>query len=194
MLRKATLVLICGSAALCLGGCAKSQASAGTGQTSSSANESNQPIASAESAAPASIARNATIVARDAGGNMKTLRSGTNGWTCQPDTPSSPGPDPMCWDGNAGKWLDAYTAHKPPPGGVVGVIYMLAGGSDAGNTDPFATKPHQGEDWVTTGPHIMIVGSKEVLSGYPAGAKPDTSAPYVMWAGTPYAHLMVPIK
>jgi hypothetical protein len=74
------------------------------------------------------------------------------------------------------------------------VIYMLAGGSDAGNTDPYATKPHPGEDWVTTGPHIMIVGSKEVLSGYPASIKPDTSAPYVMWAGTPYAHLMVPLK
>lgn len=122
------------------------------------------------------------------------LRAGTNAWTCMPDTPSTPGPDPMCWDANAGKWLDAYNGHKPPPAGVVGVIYMLAGGSDAGNTDPYATKPHQGEGWVTTGPHIMIVGSKEVLGGYPGGAKPDTSAPYVMWEGTPYAHLMVPMK
>jgi hypothetical protein len=39
----------------------------------------------------------------------------------------------------------------------------------------------------------MIVGSKEALAGHPSGAKPDTTAPYVMWAGTPYAHLMVPV-
>ena len=49
-------------------------------------------------------------------------------------------------------------------------------------------------DWIKTGPHMMIVGSKEMLAGYPSGAKPDTSAPFVMWAGTPYAHLMVPVK
>jgi hypothetical protein len=23
---------------------------------------------------------------------------------------------------------------------------------------------------------------------------PDTSRPYVMWAGTPYAHLMIPVR
>jgi len=39
----------------------------------------------------------------------------------------------------------------------------------------------------------MVVGSKEILTGYPSGDKPDTKAPYVMFAGTPYAHLMVPI-
>ena len=55
-------------------------------------------------------------------------------------------------------------------------------------------KPTASNDWVKTGPHIMVVGSKEMLTGYPSGAKPDTSAPYVMWAGTPYAHLMVPVN
>ena len=29
---------------------------------------------------------------------------------------------------------------------------------------------------------------------YPHGADPDTSVPYVMWAGTPYQHLMAPVK
>jgi hypothetical protein len=38
----------------------------------------------------------------------------------------------------------------------------------------------------------MVVGSKEILAGYPTDAK-DTSQPYVMWSGTPYAHLMIPI-
>lgn len=194
MLRIVGLASFCASAALLLTACTRVHGQGSNQQNGGSSADSSKAVASAESAAPASIAHKASIMVADAKGNMKTLRAGANGWTCMPDLPSSPGPDPMCWDANAGKWLDAYNAHKPPPTGVVGVIYMLAGGSDAGNTDPYATKPHKGEDWVTSGPHIMIVGSKEVLSGYPAGIKPDTSAPFVMWAGTPYAHLMVPVK
>jgi hypothetical protein len=170
------MVLAAASAAL--------TASAGTAQQS-------DPIASAESAAPASISKNATIVSVDAKGAMQVLRKGSNGWTCMPDAPTTPGPDPMCMDANAAKWAEAWIGHKPPPAGTVGVMYMLEGGTDASNTDPYATKPSA--DWIKTGPHIMVVGSKEVLAGYPAGAKPDTSAPYVMWAGTPYAHLMVPV-
>lgn len=185
MLRTVSTAIFCACALLGLGGCAKHNAERRTGK---------HQISSAESAAPASIAHQASIVVLDTNGNMKTLRAGSNGWTCMPDTPSTPGADPMCWDQNAAKWLEAYFGHKPPPANAVGVIYMLEGGSDPGNTDPYAAKPHQGEDWVTTGPHIMIVGSREVLSGYPGGVKPNTAAPYVMWAGTPYAHLMVPIK
>ena len=94
---------------------------------------------------------------------------------------------------NAGQWVQAWIQHKPPPANAVGLMYMLEGGTDASNTDPYATKPTTDNDWVKTGPHIMVVGSKEILAGHPAGAKPDTKVPYVMWAGTPYAHLMVPI-
>ena len=46
---------------------------------------------------------------------MRTLRKGTNGFTCMPDNPETPGPDPMCWDKNAGDWIDAYLNHKTPP-------------------------------------------------------------------------------
>lgn len=73
-------------------------------------------------------------------------------------------------------------------------MYMLQGGSDASNTDPFAEKPAAGSTWVTTGPHVMITGPKGSFDAYPKGAKPDTSKPYVMFAGTPYEHLMVPVK
>ena len=144
------------------------------------------------SAAPASIAHNASVITVGADGTMKTLREGKNGWTCMPDSPTTPGPDPMCMDANAGKWAQAWMGHKPPPANTVGVMYMLEGGTDASNTDPYATKPTAENDWVKTGPHVMVVGSKEILAGHPSGAKPDTSVPYVMWAGTPYAHLMVP--
>ena len=92
------------------------------------------------------------------------------------------------------KWADAWIHHQTPPQGTVGLMYMLAGGTDASNTDPYATQPTAENNWVKTGPHVMVVGSKEILAGYPSGPKPDTSGPYVMWAGTPYAHLMIPIE
>ena len=71
-------------------------------------------------------------------------------------------------------------------------MYMLAGGTDASNTDPYAKVPG-GEGWVETGPHVMVVGAPSLAAIYKGGAKPDTKAPYVMWEGTPYAHLMIPV-
>jgi hypothetical protein len=96
-------------------------------------------------------------------------------------------------DANAMQWAEAWIGHKPPPPDTVGVMYMLAGGTDFSNTNPYATAPSEADSWIKTGPHLMVVGSEAVLKGYPSGVKPDTAAPYVMWAGTPYAHLMVPI-
>ena len=192
--------LAAGAALFATAACNKDQAGndAATGGNAALAESnptaSSDPVASAESAAPAAIAHDAAIATIDATGAMKTIREGKNGWTCMADSPATPGPDPMCMDTNAAKWAAAWIGKKTPPAGTVGVMYMLEGGTDASNTDPYATKPTADNDWVKTGPHIMIVGSKEVLAGYPSGAKPDTSAPYVMWAGTPYAHLMVPVK
>jgi len=175
-------------------GGAADNSSASAGTNAASAAKLGDPISSAESAAPASIAHDASIATVDASGAMKELRKGTNGWTCMPEAPDTPGPDPMCFDAPAGKWVAAWIAHKPPPAGTVGLMYMLEGGTDASNTDPYAKQPSADNDWVKTGAHIMVVGSPEILAGHPAGTKPDTSVPYVMWAGTPYAHLMVPVK
>ena len=194
-------VLLIAGAALAVGACNKTATSSDkttTAETNTVANTTssanNDPVASAESAAPASLAHNATIMTADASGAMKSLRQGSNGWTCIPDDPNTPGSDPMCFDGNAAKWITAMLGHKTPPDGTPGVMYMLEGGTDASNTDPYAAKPTANNDWIKTGPHIMIVGSKAMLAGYPSGAKPDTAMPYVMWSGTPYAHLMVPVN
>jgi len=196
------LLLVAGAAAVSFA-CAKTNAGENNSTSASASNaegtanavaaNNSNPTASAQSAAPAAIASQASIVTTDASGAMQTIRKGTNGWTCMPDSPATPGPDPMCFDANAGKWVAAWVAHKPPPEGVVGIMYMLEGGTDASNTDPYATKPTAENNWIKTGPHIMVVGSKEILAGHPSGPQPDTSVPYVMWAGTPYAHLMVPI-
>jgi hypothetical protein len=151
-------------------------------------------IKSAESAGPAAVSSGATIYAADESGKMKTLREGNNGWWCMPDTPSSPGPDPMCGDANAMEWAMAWIGKTEPPKGKVGFIYMLSGGTDASNTDPYATGPAEGNNWITTGPHVMIMNATGMMAGYPTDANPDTSKPYVMWPGTPYAHLMVPVN
>lgn len=152
-------------------------------------------IASAMKAAPWGIAKSATIVVMEADGKMRTLRSGTNNFTCMPDNPATPGPDPMCMDKNAMAWASAWMGHTTPVSGKIGFMYMLAGGTDASNTDPYAAKPEPGNHWIKTGPHVMIVGADaSFYDTYPKDADPDTSAPYVMWAGTPYQHLMAPIK
>lgn len=152
-------------------------------------------IASAMSAAPAGVARGATIVAMERDGKMRTLRSGNNGFTCMPDNPVTPGPDPMCMDANALEWAKAWMEHRTPAAGKIGFMYMLAGGTDASNTDPYAAKPEPGNHWVKTGAHVMVVGAEASFYDlYPKGADPDTRVPYVMWAGTPYQHLMAPLK
>jgi len=152
-------------------------------------------IASAMAAAPAKVAEKATIVSMDASGKMRTVRQGTNGFTCMADNPETPGPDPMCMDKNAMEWVHAWIGHKTPTPGKVGFMYMLAGGTDASNTDPYATKPTESNHWVKTGPHVMIVGGDaSLIDSYPKNADPDTSTPYVMWPGTPYQHLMIPVR
>jgi hypothetical protein len=151
-------------------------------------------IKSAESAAPAAIASNAAIYGVDDKGSMKTLREGKNGWWCMPDSPATPGPDPMCGDANAMEWAMAWIGKTAPPKGKVGFMYMLAGGTDASNTDPYATSPTETNNWIKTGPHVMVMNAMDMMAGYPTDANPDTSKPYVMWSGTPYAHLMLPVK
>ncbi|HEV3118970.1 MAG TPA: hypothetical protein VGY58_18095 [Gemmataceae bacterium] len=152
-------------------------------------------IASAESAAPPNVGKGATVVAMGADGKMRTVRKGTNAFTCMPDNPATPGPDPMCMDPAAMEWVHAYVTHSNPTPGKIGFMYMLAGGTDASNTDPYAAKPTATNHWIQTGPHVMIVGADaSFYDAYPKSADPDTSVPYVMWAGTPYQHLMAPVK
>jgi hypothetical protein len=153
-----------------------------------------ETIKSAMTAAPEAVARDATVIAIGADGKMRVLRQGQNGFTCLADNPISPGPDPMCGDANAMAWAEAWIGKKEPPAGKVGFMYMLAGGSDASNTDPYATGPAPGNHWIETGPHVMVVGAKGMMEGYPRAADPDTQAPYVMWPGTPYEHLMIPVR
>lgn len=148
-----------------------------------------EKVKSALAAAPMAVANGASVMDMP---SMKVLKQGNNGWTCFPDTPS-PGPDPMCVDKNGMEWVHAWMNKQPPPKDKMGFAYMLMGGSDATNTDPFATEPQPGTKWVDTGPHVMILNIGDHFAGYPT-MPGDTKMPWVMFPGTPYAHLMIPVK
>lgn len=152
-------------------------------------------IQNAMSAAPKAIAQDATILdyPASAGGEMAVLRKGTNGWTCLPDDPSTPANDPMCLDKMATSWAQAWMAKTEPKLTAPGIGYMLQGGGGASNTDPFAKKPVAGATWMKEPPHIMVfpVGK---LDAQLHSSDPHGGGPWIMWGGTPYEHLMVPVK
>ena len=156
-----------------------------------------EKIANAASAAPAAVGNGATVIDIDAKGNLRTLRKGENRWICNPDAPWTPGNDPQCLDENGWAWTLALLKQETPPTGKVGFGYMLQGGADPSNTDPFAMEPAHGMPWIITPPHVMIFNYGQLPPDYPQillGEKPDTSRPWVMWTGTPYAHSMIPVQ
>ncbi|RRI06538.1 hypothetical protein EH240_04465 [Mesorhizobium tamadayense] len=153
-------------------------------------------IANAVSAAPESIGKNATVIAFDAKGKVRTLRKGTNNFTCIPDDPTNPANDPNCVDANGLEWVMALVNRSEPPKGKVGFGYMLQGGTTPSNVDPFAKKPPKGMKWMQEPPHVMVFnyGGKRTIKDYPRpGEMADMTQPWVMWAGTPYEHLMIPV-
>lgn len=154
-------------------------------------------IADAMSAAPRAIAERATIIDRPAtsGAEGELLRAGTNGWTCTPSRESERlegRPSPSCADENARAWFAAYAAQRPPQLDMVGFSYKLMGDNGASNIDPSASGPTADNEWVVTGPHVIIfVPDVTDLSGLPSD--PSSGGPYVMWRDTPYAHVMMPV-
>jgi len=158
-------------------------------------------IVTYSSAAPPLIAANATVL--DWNDSLKApsteLRKGTNGWTCLPLLPPPAGgytnateAAPMCGDAMAMAWGTAYMTKTKPKNTTLGIAYMLHGDTGASNTDPFAMAATADNDWVATGPHIMVLPAdpsriKDISTDH------KTGGPYQMWKGTPYAHIMVPV-
>jgi hypothetical protein len=143
--------------------------------------------AQALSAAPKAIAKDAGVVRMDADGKMRTLRESKNGFTCMVIAT-----DKMCNDANSMEFFGAMMKGESPTD-KLGISYMLAGDDGASNTDPKATKKAADNHWVVTGPHLMVTGAPAKTLGYTEAADPDPTQPYMMWAGTPYEHAMVPI-
>jgi hypothetical protein len=150
-------------------------------------------IANAMSAAPMAVAKDATILGFPTeGSEMVVLREGTNEWTCFADWPASPANDPQCNDPVWTAWTKAFLAGEDPKVSKPGLAYMLQGGDDTSNTDPFAPVPAEGQPWVSTPPHMMLL----LPDGFDASQFTTdhmSGLPYIMWEGTPYEHLMIPV-
>lgn len=145
-------------------------------------------IAKIMPAAPAAVVQGATIVQMQKDGGVRVVQTGTDGYTCMLLDPQTP----MCADKNAMAWAHALMGHTAPPQSV-GFVYMLAGDNGASNTNPYDTAQTSSNHWVKTGPHVMIVGPAVETMGYPMTADADPTKPFVMWANTPYAHVMIPV-
>jgi hypothetical protein len=152
-----------------------------------SAQESADLLKDALSAAWPGMAEDATVV--DWEGNV--LKEGSNGFTCMPTPPMLTVSAPMCMDGEWMEWAEAWQNKTDFSADALGISYMLAGDGGASNIDPFAEGPTEDNEWIREGAHLMIVAPAELLDAFPTD--PHNGGPYVMWKGTPYAHLMVPI-
>lgn len=140
-------------------------------------------IQNALTAAPDDIAREAAVWdwPSETGGDLPVLRNGSNGWTCFPDYPGTPGNDPMCHDEAFLEWHLAFLNEEEPDIDRVALSYMLAGGGfvdDEGNP--------------TLGPHVMMaLPDMSDAEGIPRGE--HSEEPYIFHAGTPYAIIVMPV-
>jgi hypothetical protein len=168
-----------------------SQAAAQTHTAQSSAVYADEltqiKIARALSAAPPDVAAAATVAEMDSHGKLTVLQAGTNGFTCMPGDPSGVGQPAMCADQASMQWFKDFAEHKPKPTNAVpGITYMLAGATQRSDSDPYDTtsKP------IAIGPHWMIMWPFDPkTTGLPTTHRPMGA--YIMWAGTPYAHVHI---
>jgi hypothetical protein len=144
-------------------------------------------IARAMSAGPTDVAKSAKIVDTDAHGNTVVLREGNNGFTCMPGNPKVVGEPPMCVDAPSMQWFADAKAHKPKPTNTVpGITYMLAGATQRSDSDPNDTTSMP----IEIGPHWMIMWPFDPkITGLPTKHRPNGA--YIMYAGSPYAHLHI---
>ena len=185
--QKPTLLLLIGIALLGAVGLLKLPSLDARGRSAGADDVNQTKIRRAMSAGPEEIARSARIVDADGNGNTTVLREGSNGFTCMPGNPEVIGDPPMCVDAASLQWFADAKAHKPKPTNTVpGITYMLAGATQRSDSDPNdKTSPA-----IRVGPHWMIMWPFDPMTtGLPVTHR-DHDA-YIMWAGSPYAHLHV---
>ena len=133
------------------------------------------------------------------------LREGDNGWTCMAGN-SRPMPDsgwknahhamPACVDAQSLKWMQAYMAGISPELDHDGFMWMLHGDVGEDNTTPMVMSKKDAKDpsqWIESGPHLMLMPKDpQTIANHTADFM--SGAPYVMFPGSKYAHLMIPLK
>ena len=144
-------------------------------------------IARALSAAPENVSKNAKVIDRDDNGAETVLQEGTNGFTCFAGHPGVVGDGPYCANQAALRWEKDFASLKSKPTNTEpGIEYMLQGATDWSATDPNATSGTP----IKEPPHWMILWPFDPqTSGFSTEAK--QTGTWIMWAGTPWAHLMI---
>ena len=156
--------------------------------TAAADDDKDRLVAHARAAAPAAVGADATIVI-----NGEVVGEGSNGWNCMPETMPGDGAA-TCIDAVWGEMMGAVGAKAPFVASGVGISYMLLGdpaGGGVSNSDPYHEDPAHADDYVETGPHLMVIVPKEMLKGITDD--PSSGGPYVMWKDTDYAHIMIPV-
>jgi hypothetical protein len=184
---KPTLLLLGGIALLGAAGLLKLPSLDAGGRSAGADDVTQTKIRRAMSAGPDDIVRSARIVDTDANGNTIVLRGGSNGFSCMPGNPEVIGEPPMCVDAASLQWFADAKAHRPKPTNTIpGITYMLAGATQRSDSDPNDTTGPA----IHVGPHWMIMWPFDPkTTGLPTAHR-DHGA-YIMWAGSPYAHLHV---
>jgi hypothetical protein len=115
-------------------------------------------------------------------------------WLAVGDTdPHTPGNMPMCVDQAGMTWVMSLSMSQEPPAGPVSVAFMMQGSTFPSVDDPDLMEPPGGEGWIETGPILMLMNVRGLLTGLPTGDV-DLDSPFVMYGGTRYEHLMIPIR
>jgi hypothetical protein len=150
-----------------------------------------QYIKVAESGAPAAISSKAAITRLDAKGNATIVRTGTNGFTCIVGVPGDPDAA-FCADQNGYAWMVSAASGLPKPTSTQpGIAYMAQGGLHYETpSGEVVMMPDANTHSVKEPPHWMLMWPFDpAASGLPT--KPNPGGVYIMFAGTPYAHLMI---
>jgi hypothetical protein len=150
----------------------------------------DEQTALALSAAPAHISKEASVMVYSADGKLVEARKGSNGFTCIPTVMNLPEPDPMCMDAAVQQWMADLTSNAPKPTNTVpGIAYMARGGSHF-EKDGKVVMSAEGARVVKEPPHWMIMWPFDAAATK-LPTVPNPAGVYIMFEGTPYAHLMV---
>jgi hypothetical protein len=143
------------------------------------------------SAAPPKIAKDAAVMIPGEDGKMIEAKKGSNGFTCFPDVDGQEVPDPICADQAASQWINDLMSGAPKPTNTApGISYMAKGGWHFEKEGKILMKEEPGAERVSEPPHWMVFWPVESkTSGIPS--LPSKFGAYVMFDGTPYAHLMI---
>jgi hypothetical protein len=190
LLRAATTAAIAAAALLC--------AAPAHAQMAHPAGMSHGQVVQAASAGgPDFISQNATIGWIDSTGTLNVMRQGTNGFTCVVVIPDPFG-GPICGDRNAAAWVIALLTHaaQPPAMSPPGIAYMARGGAHYEDAQGIVLMEHDmsphaaGSHRVVEQPHWMLMYPFDpAATGFPT--KENGTGSYIMFAGTPWAHVMI---